>query len=165
MKCLRKYKYVKLQRNRIPKGKGIMGSWMHLLSRAAFRKGNGSYCGFRNPVTPGMWAGGIVGLKSILGSKSRAQSLEILDQLEVLGLIKYTHDKKTKKLTYEITDWVAICSGEGCSDGAVYATEGYGFLCLPRNITERLAGNEVPLMDLENTGFFGKLKKLFSKNK
>ncbi len=23
--------------------------------------------------------------------------------------------------------------------GAVYATEGYGFLCLPRNITERLA--------------------------
>ena len=23
-------------------------------------------------------------------------------------------------------------------DGTVYATEGYGFLCLPRNITDRL---------------------------
>ncbi len=33
-----------------------------------------------------------------------------------------------------------------------------------RNITQRLAGNDVPLMDLENGGFFGKLKKIFSKN-
>lgn len=138
MKCLMKYHWVKLPRNLMPEGKGIMGSWAKLASRAAYRKGYASYCGHRNAVSPGMWSGGVVGLKSILGSKSRAQSLEILDQLEMLELIKYTHDKKTKKLTYEITDWVAICSGEGCSDGAVYATEGYGFLCLPRNITERL---------------------------
>jgi len=48
-------------------------------------------------------------------------------------------DKKTKKLTYQITDWVVKCSGKECMDGAVYGTEGYGFLCLPRNITERLA--------------------------
>ena len=34
-----------------------------------------------------------------------------------------------------------------------------------RNITQRLAGNDVPLMDLENGGFFGKIKKFFSKNK
>ena len=37
------------------------------------------------------------------------------------------------------SDWVVKCSGKGCSDGAVYTTDGYGFLCLPRNITERLA--------------------------
>lgn len=66
MKCLRKYKWVKLHRACLPAGKGIMGYWAKLASRAAFRKGNGLYCGHKNPVTPGMWTGGIVGLKSIL---------------------------------------------------------------------------------------------------
>ncbi len=33
-----------------------------------------------------------------------------------------------------------------------------------RNITQRLMGNNVPLMDLEEKSFFGKIKKLFSKN-
>ena len=46
--------------------------------------------------------------------------------------------KKTKKLTYQINDWVVKCSGAECMDGSVYATEGYGFLCLPRSITQRL---------------------------
>ena len=131
MKCLMKYQWVKLPRNCMPEGKGIMGSWARLASRAAYRKGYASYCGHTNAVSPGMWSGGVVGLKSILGSKSRTQSLEILEQLEMLGLIKYTQDKKTKKLTYEITDWVAICSGEGCSNGAVYATEGARLVQLP----------------------------------
>jgi len=31
------------------------------------------------------------------------------------------------------------CSGAECCDGVVYTTEGFGFLCMPRNITERLA--------------------------
>ena len=30
------------------------------------------------------------------------------------------------------------CCGAECDDGAVYATEGYGFICVPRNITDRL---------------------------
>ena len=47
---------------------------------------------------------------------------------------------RTKKLTYKIKDWVVNCSGAPCmGDEAVYATSGYGFLCLPRNITQRLA--------------------------
>lgn len=44
-----------------------------------------------------------------------------------------------RKLTYEITDWVVKCSGAECMSGAVYASTGYGFLCLPRSITQRLA--------------------------
>ncbi len=110
-----------------------------LASRAAFRKGQASYCGHINAVSPGMWSGGVVGLKSILGSRSRVKSLEALSKLSELGYISYSLNAKTKKLTYQITDWVIKCSGEECMDGTVYATEGYGFLCLPRNITERLA--------------------------
>jgi hypothetical protein len=85
-----------------------------------------------------MWSGGIVGLKSILGSRSRVQSLETLSKLSELGYVRYSLNTKTKKLTYQITDWVLECSGEECMNGSVYATEGYGFLCLPRGITDRL---------------------------
>ena len=72
MKCLMKYQWVKLPRNHLPEGKGIMNAWAKLASRAAFRKGQASYCGHINAVSPGMWSGGIVGLKSILGAKSRS---------------------------------------------------------------------------------------------
>ena len=117
-----------------------MGYLAKLVSRAAFRKGNAVYCGHINPVTAGMWSGGVVGLKSILGVKKRVKALWIMNQLQDFGYISYSLDPKTKQLTYQINDWVLKCSGAECKDGAVYATEGYGFLCLPRNITERLVG-------------------------
>lgn len=139
MKCLMKYQWVKLPRNNVPEGKGIMSAWVRLASRAAFRKGYASYCGHRNPVIPGMWSGGVVGLKSILGIKNRQKALDTLQQLCDLGYVFYDLNKKTKKLDYQIADWVVNCSGAECMDGTAFATEGYGFLCLPRNITERLA--------------------------
>lgn len=139
MKCLMKYQWVKLMRSHLPEGKGLMGYWAKLASRAAFRKGTALYCGHSNALVAGMWKGGIVGLKSILGLKSRSEALSVMDRLSELGYITYSLDPKTKKLTYQINDWVVSCSGEECMSGAVYATDGYGFLCLPRNITERLA--------------------------
>lgn len=35
MKCLMKYQWVKLPRNHLPEGKGIMNAWAKLASRAA----------------------------------------------------------------------------------------------------------------------------------
>ena len=140
MKCLLKYQWVKLPRNQMPVGKGVMGAWAQLASRAAFRNGQARYCSYINQVTAGSWAGGIVGLKSILGIKNRKKALETMDRLVQLGYIEYELDPKTKKLTYQIKDWVVQCSGEPCMGAeAVYATPGYGFLCLPRDITQRLA--------------------------
>ena len=60
-------------------------------------------------------AGGIVGLKSIMGMKRRQQALEMMDRLADLSYIGYTLDPKSKKLTYKITDWVVRCSGEPCT--------------------------------------------------
>lgn len=131
LKCLMKYEWVKLRRDTLPAGKGIMGVWAKIAARAAFRKGHAFYCGYKNAVSSGMWSGGIVGLKSILGIKSRVQALEILDKLSDLGYLKYTLDSKTKRLTYQLTDWVVKCSGEECMNGTVCATDGFGFLCLP----------------------------------
>jgi len=117
---------------------GLNGRWARLAARAAFRPGQSNYCGYRNDVELASWVGGIVGLKSILGINNREKALEIINALTELGYISYTLDKATKKLSYTIKDWVVECSGASCSDGAVYATDGYGFLCLPRNITQRL---------------------------
>lgn len=138
MKCLLRYRWVKLLRAQLPQGKGILGYWAKLAARAAFRKGTANYCGYRNEVISGMWSGGIVGLKSILGVRHRTQALQIMDCLQELGYIKYILNEKTKHLEYQICDWVICCSGQGCTSGTVFATNGYGFLCLPRSITQRL---------------------------
>lgn len=61
-----------------------------------------------------------------------------MEQLQQLGYVRYELDTDTKKFTYQITDWVQKCSGAACMKGTVYTTEGYGFLYMPRNITERL---------------------------
>lgn len=53
-KCLFRYQWVKLPRNHLPVGKGIMGYWAKLASRAAFRRGRAKYCGYTNDVMPGM---------------------------------------------------------------------------------------------------------------
>lgn len=138
MQCLLKYEWVKLMRFRLPEGKGIMACWAKLASHAAFRKGHALYCGYTNDVTPGMWAGGMVGLKSILGLKSRQATLDVMDKLSELGFITYSIEQDTKKLVYHMTDWVVKCAGEECMGKSAYAIDGYGFLCLPRNITDRL---------------------------
>lgn len=138
MKCLLKYKWVKLPRACLPEGKGVMGSWSRLAAAAAFRKGNAFYCGHRNPVSPGMWSGGTVGVKAILGIKNRQKALDVLRDLEELGYVNVAYNHHTKQLSYQICDWVIKCSGAECMNGSVYATDGYGFLCVPRDTTERL---------------------------
>ncbi len=150
MKCLLRYQWVKLPRAHLPAGKGVLGHWAKLAAKSAFRKGQAKYCGYINEVNVGTWSGGVVGLKSILGIKSRVKALEVMDTLADLGYLKYTLDPKTKKLTYQINDFVVTCSGEPCSGpGTVYATDGYGFLCLPRNITQRLVDRESIFMEAD----------------
>jgi len=138
MKCLLKYPWVKLPRDRVPNSKGLMGAWMRLAGRAAFRKGEGHYCGYDNPIEPGMWVGGIVGIKAILSVRRRGEALDTLQQLEKLGFLSWSLDPSTKKLTYTLSDWFARFSGMECPDGAVYTTDGYGFVCVSREITKRL---------------------------
>ncbi len=139
MKCQLKYHWVKLPRACLPQGKGVLGQWARLAARAAYRKGVGIYCGFKNPVEPGMWAGGVVGLKSILGAKSRTAALESLERLQTLGYVSYSLDRRTKKLVYTVLDRVVTCTGEACLGQGVYAYEGQGFLCVPRTLPDRLA--------------------------
>ena len=76
-----------------------------------------------------MWSGGIVGLKSILGIRNRDSALSKLSLLNEMGLVKFSLDPNT--------------------NGAVYTTPGYGFLCVPRNLTEKLLHQNYVLEDSE----------------
>ena len=138
MPCLFRYRWLKLPRAALPQGKGLSAYWARLAARAAFRKGVASYCGHENPVEPGMWSGGVVGLKSILGVKKRERALEILEQLSSHGYLSYELNSETKQLSYRITDWEMDHCGSECESGNVYTTPGYGFLCVPRRIAEKL---------------------------
>ena len=100
-KCLFRYQWVKLPRTHLPVGKGIMGYWAKLASRAAFRKGRAKYCGYTNDVMPGMWSGGVVGLKSILGVKSRTEALEIMNTLSRFGYIHRLGRKMLRRRMHE----------------------------------------------------------------
>jgi hypothetical protein len=73
MSCLLKFNWVKLSRDILPPGKGLMSSWARLAARAAFRPGQSNYCGYRNDVELASWVGGIIGLKSILGISNRQE--------------------------------------------------------------------------------------------
>ena len=89
MRCLRKFQWIKLFRDNLPEGKGILGFWAKLAACAAYRNGTSLYCGFENEVKAGSWVGGIVGIKSILGLKSRQETIKVLDKLVQLGYIEY----------------------------------------------------------------------------
>ena len=60
-----------------------------------------------------------------------------MDELQSLGYISYNLEAGTKKLSYEIADWVQKCSGSEADSGTVYATEGYGFICTPPSYYEQ----------------------------
>ena len=81
-----------------------------------------------------MWTGGIVGLKSILGVKRRDRALWIIHELEDMGYLKFSLDVRTKKLSYELNDWVPACTGGETQNGSVYATEDFGFIGLVSGI-------------------------------
>lgn len=51
-------------------------------------------------VTPGI----VIGLKSILGVKSRTEALEIMNVLSRFWYIRYMLDEKTKKLEFAVID-------------------------------------------------------------
>ncbi len=138
MSCLFKFKWVKLLRSHLPDGKGIMADWAKLASRVAFRKGQGIYCGHRNDVEVGSWVGGIMGVRSMLYVKTKNEALTRLNRLQELGYLEYELEDKTKKLSFRINDWVLECTGKECENDNVYAMNDYGFLCVPRTITERL---------------------------
>ena len=106
MKCLMKYEWVKLMRSHLPEGKGLMDHWARLASSAAFRKGAAVYCGHSNALLAGMWKGGIVGLKSVLGAKSRKEALSIMEQLSKLGYITYSLDIGKNV-------WICSCEHKG----------------------------------------------------
>ena len=60
MRCLNKYRWVKLPRTQIPTGNSLLGNFIRLYASAAYRPGQAHYCQYINEVRFGEWIGGIV---------------------------------------------------------------------------------------------------------
>ena len=135
MKCLQKYKWVKLPRTQIPTGNSLLSNFIQLYASAAYRPGQARYCQYINEVRFGEWVGGIVGLKSILGLSCREQALSVLEDLSDWGMLEYDYNPKSKRLSYRIlqTQHAAV-PAQGVP---IYARE-QGFLCVPRTLTQPL---------------------------
>jgi len=109
MKCLFKYQWVKLPRNQLPSGKGIMGAWARLASRAltvldaedAFQPHDTTCPGsFLDLVDVTAVRG--LGLKSILGIKNRQKAMDTLTTLSELGYVSHELDPNR-------STWLARC--------------------------------------------------------
>ena len=73
MRCLRKFEWIKLFRDKLPNGKGILGFWAKLAVKVAYRKGVALYCNHQNEVEQGTWVGGIpTFLMNIYSKKERS---------------------------------------------------------------------------------------------
>ena len=135
MKCLTKYPWVKYPRSLIPSKSGLLGNYIRLYARAAYRTGQARYCQYINDVRLGEWVGGVVGLKSILGVSTREKAFSILRELSDWGFIEYDYNTKTKRLSYRILHiQIATMPEQGIP---VYSKE-TGFICLPRTLTQPL---------------------------
>jgi hypothetical protein len=118
--------------------KGILSYYLRLASRAAIGSGTVRYCQHQNQVEPGMWSGGIVGVKSILGLKSADKAVDVLMALSDLDLISFDYNRENKHLTYMIRRTVCSDKDRVQHGYPVYAFNNCGFLRIPRRLTDVL---------------------------
>ena len=137
MSCLMKFKWVKIPRNVMPEGSGLLSDYIRVYSAAAITKGTIRYCQYENEVEEGMWAGGRVGLKSILRTKSASDALDRLKRLASFGILTYEYSPDTKLLSYKVRESYRIKNNK--RGLPVQCENTYGFVRVPRNVPDRLA--------------------------
>lgn len=138
MSCLLKYKWVKLQRGAIPNLPGVLPAYLRLTARAAFAAGKVRYCQHTNDIPAGGWAGGIVGLKSIMGVKSAEKALRTMDTLSDLNLITYSYNRENKLISYKINDHITDPEIKPEKENSIFAHAPESFIRIYRNLTNRL---------------------------
>ena len=137
MPCLQKYRWVKLVRACEIPGKGILGACARLAMHAAFRYGVAVSGGQSDVIRPGYWTGKMAELMRILDCRW-GSVLPTLEKLSEYGYIDYAWDRNTKRFSYSVKDWVSVGEAWQDSTGRFYATDRYGFLCIPRTLADRL---------------------------
>ena len=140
MPCLIKYKWVKIPRDIMPESRGILLDYVRAYSAAAISKGTMRYCQYENEVEEGMWAGGKVGLRSILKAKTTGDAFERLKRLADAGILTYEYSVETKFLSYKINEEYRV---RNCKpELPVRCKNTYGFVRVPRGVSDKLAARK-----------------------
>lgn len=82
-----KYDWVKLPRNIMPKGTGILKDFFELAYACAYKSGVTKYNGYYNKVKANQWAGGLDGIRRLLKKRTKEDAYDALIDLSLLGLI------------------------------------------------------------------------------
>lgn len=136
MAILAAFDHIKVFRDCIPEANTVLCNYLKICSRVAYHDGFSCYKNHRNFTAKNSWTGGIVGLKSIL-RLSKEATLKALDELQALGYIKVSVQKKVYTVTVSEPDFCPDMKHNERS--CVYATSGYGFFFVRRNLGDRLA--------------------------
>jgi hypothetical protein len=134
----------------MPRGNGLLLDYIHAYASAAICEGTMRYCQYENKVEEGMWAGGKVGLKSILRAKSSEDALNRLQRLSHYGFLTYRYSPKTKYLSYIIGEEYRVKNTK--EDLPVRGKNTYGFVRVPRNIAEKLIAKDYVFSEADRNG-------------
>ena len=143
--ALNKFDWVKVRRKDLDLPQSVLTDLLKLTASAAVQAGEILYCRHINEVAAGQWAGGVVGLKAILGEKNKTKAIDRLNTLAELGYVSYAIDNSTRKLTYNIIGYHPFLI-QGDADFACVDNK-TGFFAISRNVADKLVANSVRFSD------------------
>lgn len=147
-KILRCYPWVAVERRSVRGSEGgYMSYLLKLMGSAACKDGQIKYYRYTNDVSAGEWAGGIVGLKSILEIKSSQEAREIMLKLVDYGYINFSECEQTGILRFNIGKLWYSYNIVNSENSPVCTSEGY--ICVPRNVTQPLIERGVVFSDYD----------------
>lgn len=118
---------------------GLLSTFLQLAFAAAYQDGKTKYYKYENEVKQNQVVGGIVGLKSICGTKNKEKLLKNLETLKDLSLIDYEIDKSRKIIVTvkHLRHFDSQNTAKSCR-----ATQGYGFVCIDSCVPDMFIGHE-----------------------
>lgn len=81
------YDWVKIPRNIMLKGTGVLKNFFALACVCTYKSGVTKYNGYWNPVKANQWAGGLYGVRRLLNTRTKDAACDALAELAMLGLI------------------------------------------------------------------------------
>lgn len=149
MTCSANYKWVILPRTTKKTLAGVIASWLILASVSAYKDGTATYCGYQNEVKAKEWVGGLVGLKRLLGNHTYNETDAVIKRLTELDYISFLKESNGK-VKIKVKDLIigddmrffphTYFTAE--KQQKFYCNDDSGFICIPRNLTQRLVETE-----------------------
>ena len=117
---------------------GVLADFVSVAKNLALKDGKQKYCGYYNTVTKDSWSGGVIGLKTILKSKSRDDVFSRLELLSEYGYLHNVYNESTKELYVWSAHNINRPIKRYLPDTQCFSTNRYGYILLNRDLGDKL---------------------------